>query len=140
MAIDISAVTRRSGVPASTLRFYEQKGLIASVGRRANRRLFDENVFDQLALIAMMRSTGFSLDEIARMLASGGTPHIDRAALASRASDIDATISKLTAISGWLKHAAACPSPDHMECPRFRHYLELASAAPTATRRVSGPL
>jgi DNA-binding transcriptional MerR regulator len=32
--VDITEVARRSGLTASTLRFYEQKGLIASVGRR----------------------------------------------------------------------------------------------------------
>jgi DNA-binding transcriptional MerR regulator len=33
--LDIAAVSRRSGLPASTLRFYEEKGLIASIGRGA---------------------------------------------------------------------------------------------------------
>jgi DNA-binding transcriptional MerR regulator len=41
--LDISEVTRRTGVPASALRFYEEKGLIASVGRRGLHRLFDPN-------------------------------------------------------------------------------------------------
>ena len=36
--MDISEVARRSGVPASTLRFYEEKRLIASIGRRGLRR------------------------------------------------------------------------------------------------------
>jgi hypothetical protein len=31
--VDITEVAQRSGVPASTLRFYEEKGLIASIGR-----------------------------------------------------------------------------------------------------------
>ncbi|TIU20338.1 MAG: MerR family DNA-binding transcriptional regulator, partial [Mesorhizobium sp.] len=32
--MDIAEVSRRTGVPASTLRYYEEKGLIASIGRR----------------------------------------------------------------------------------------------------------
>ena len=39
--LDIAEVAKRSGVPASTLRFYDESGLIASVGRRGLRRLFD---------------------------------------------------------------------------------------------------
>lgn len=39
--LDIAEVAQRSGIPASTLRYYEEKGLIASVGRRGLRRLFD---------------------------------------------------------------------------------------------------
>ena len=64
--VDITEVTRRSGVPASTLRFYEEKGLIASIGRRGLRRLFDPGVLERLGLIALARAAGFTLDEIAR--------------------------------------------------------------------------
>src|SRR5579859_2178510 len=45
---DIAEVAQRAGVPASTLRFYEEKGLIVSVGRRGLRRLFDASVFERL--------------------------------------------------------------------------------------------
>ena len=51
--IDIAEVAEQSGVRASTLRFYEEKGLIASHGRRGLRRLFDPGVLDRLALIAL---------------------------------------------------------------------------------------
>jgi DNA-binding transcriptional MerR regulator len=54
--MDIAAVVRRSGVPASTLRFYEEKGLIASVGRKGLRRRFDPSVLERLALIALGRA------------------------------------------------------------------------------------
>jgi len=63
--VDITEVARRSGVPASALRFYEQKRLIASIGRRGLHRVFDPGVLERLALIALGRSAGFSLDEIA---------------------------------------------------------------------------
>jgi DNA-binding transcriptional MerR regulator len=39
--MDITEVARRSGLPSSTLRFYEEKGLIRSIGRRGLHRLFD---------------------------------------------------------------------------------------------------
>ena len=51
--MDIAEVAKRSGVPASTLRYYEEKGLIASVGRQGLRRVFTPNVLNQLALIAL---------------------------------------------------------------------------------------
>lgn len=73
---------RWQGVPASTLRFYEEKGLIASVGRRGLRRLFNPGVLERLALVAPGRSAGFSLDEIARMFAPDGHPPIDRGSTA----------------------------------------------------------
>ena len=64
-------MVRRSGVPASTLRFYEEKGLIASTGRRGLRRLFEPGVLERLALIALGQAAGFSLDEIALMFGPG---------------------------------------------------------------------
>jgi len=51
--IDIAEVSRRTGVPASTLRYYEEKGLIESLGRRGLRRTFDAGVVDRLSLIAL---------------------------------------------------------------------------------------
>jgi DNA-binding transcriptional MerR regulator len=51
--LDIGEVVRRTGVPASTLRFYEEKGLLAASGRHGLRRQYDEGVLDRLALIAV---------------------------------------------------------------------------------------
>jgi DNA-binding transcriptional MerR regulator len=127
--LDIAEVARQSGVPASTLRFYEEKGLIASTGRRGLRRLFDSGVLEQLALIAVGRDAGFSLDEIGRMFARDGKPSIDRAMLASKADELDRTIRRLSAMRDGLRHAAACPAPSHMECPTFRRLLRIANAA-----------
>ena len=82
--LDIAQVARHAGVTAATLRFYEEKGLIAAIGRHGLRRVFSENVLQRLALIALGRSAGLSLDEIARMFAPGGTPKIDRKMLARK--------------------------------------------------------
>ncbi|MBL8225134.1 MAG: helix-turn-helix domain-containing protein [Chromatiales bacterium] len=136
--MDIAEVARRSGVAASTLRFYEAKGLIASVGRRGLRRLFDPGVLERLALISLGRAAGFSLDEIARVFAPGGRVRIDRRMLADKAEELDGTIRKLSALREGLRHAAACPAPSHLECPRFRRLLGLAAAG-TSRRRKTPP-
>ncbi|GAA1499617.1 helix-turn-helix domain-containing protein [Dactylosporangium maewongense] len=130
--LDIAEVARRSGLPASTLRYYEEKGLIASVGRAGLRRQFDPGVLQRLALIALGRTAGFSLDEIALMFAPDGSPRIDRAVLAAKADDLDATIGRLTVLRDSLRHAAACPAPTHMECPTFRRIIRAAEAGELA--------
>jgi DNA-binding transcriptional MerR regulator len=137
--LDISEVALRSGVPASTLRFYEQKGLITSSGRRGLRRLFDPGVLERLALIALGSAAGFSLDEIARMFAPDGRPRIDRHMLAAKAKELDATIRKLSAMRDGLRHAAACPAPSHMECPTFRRLLGSAASGSLDARSRSAP-
>lgn len=138
--MDIAEVAKRSGVPASTLRFYEEKGLINSVGRHGLRRLFNVNVLERLALIALGRAAGFSLDEIARMLGEKAGPEIDRALLLSKADELDKTIGKLQAMRDGLRHAAVCSAPSHMECPKFRRLLGLAASGAISSDDVKNPL
>ena len=133
--MDIVEVAQRSGIAASALRFYEQKGLIASVGRRGLRRVFAPGVLDRLALIELGRAAGFSLDEIARMFTPKGKPRIDRAMLATKADELDSTIRRLQAMRDSLRHAAACPAPNHMECPSFRRLLRAAASGALAPPR-----
>ena len=137
--MDIVEVAQRSGIPASTLRFYEEKGLIASTGRSGLRRTFDERIMDRLALISLGSAAGFSLDEIARMFAADGRPRIDRRMLASKADELDRTIRTLAAMRDGLRHAAACPARSHLECPTFRRLLRVAAAKrPARETQVSG--
>lgn len=137
--LDIAEVARRSGVPASTLRFYEEKGLIASIGRRGLRRLFASEVLERLALIALGRAAGFSLDEIARMFAPDGQPRIDRQLLTTKADELERTIRELSALRDGLRHAAACPAPSHVECPTFRRILRAAASGAMGARRKRAP-
>jgi DNA-binding transcriptional MerR regulator len=133
--LDITEVARRSGVPASTLRFYEEKGLIASIGRRGLRRLFDARVVERLALLALGRASGFSLDEMAHLFSGNGRPRIDRRLLAAKADELDHTIKELTAMRDGLRHAVACRAPSHMECPTFQRMLKAAAAGKLGARR-----
>jgi DNA-binding transcriptional MerR regulator len=127
--MDIAEVARRSGIAASTLRFYEEKGLIASIGRQGLRRRFDPGVLDQLALIALGQTAGFSLDEIRSMFSPDGKPDLDRQMLSAKADEIDRMVKRLKAVSQSLRHAAVCPAPSHSECPTFQRLLRAAGSA-----------
>ncbi len=137
--LDIAEVARRSGVPASALRFYEEKGLIRAVGRRGLRRLFDPDVLEKLALISVGRAAGFSLAEIARMFGPDGRPRIDKKLLGAKADELDATIRTLATMRDGLRHAASCRAPSHMECPTFRRILRAAAAGALGPRRKRAP-
>jgi len=120
-------VAEQSGLPASALRFYEEKGLIASVGRRGLRRLFEPIVLERLALIALGRKAGFSLEEIAGMFAPDGRLSIRREQLAKKADELDGVILRMSAMRDGLRHAANCPAKSHMECPTFRRLIKVAA-------------
>jgi hypothetical protein len=63
------------------------------------------------------------------MFAPEGRPQIDRQLLAAKADELDRTIRKLSAMRDGLRHAAACPAPSHLECPKFRRLMGLAATA-----------
>lgn len=138
--MDIAEVSKKAGVPASTLRFYEEKGLIASTGRQGMRRRFAPGVLDQLALIALGQAAGFSLDEIGSMFSPAGRASIDRKQLSAKADEIDATVRRLKAMSDGLRHAAACPARSHAECPTFQRLLKAAAAGALERRLGKGTL
>jgi len=125
--MDISEVSKQTGIPSSALRYYEQKGLITSVREKGERRRYGTNVLDQLALIALGQAAGLALDEIRSMLSPYGPPNIDRQLFAAKADEIDALIKRLKAMSSGLRHAAACPAPSHVECPSFQKLLKSAA-------------
>lgn len=135
-SLDIGEVVQRAGVPASTLRFYEEKGLIASVGRQGLRRQFNATVLERLALISMGRAAGLSLDDMATMLGPDGQPSINRKLLAARADELEKTVRRLGVMRDALRHAAACSAPSHMECPTFRRILRAAESGAFVEQRI----
>jgi len=90
---------------------------------------------DQLALIALVKTAGFSLEEIATMFLPNGKPDIDRGMLSAKADEIDVMVKRLKAMSRGLRHAAVCPAPSHGECPTFQRLLRAAGSAPRARRQ-----
>lgn len=138
--MDIADVARRSGVPASTLRFYEEKGLIASLAKPGARRQFAPQILDQLALITLGQSAGFSLEEIRSMFSGDGGANIDRQMLEAKADELDATIKRLRAMSRGLRHAAACPAPSHAQCPTFQRLVTAAAESALAGKKERGRL
>ncbi len=136
--MDIAEVAKRSGVPASALRYYERRGLIRSLAHDGARRRFAPSVLDQLALIALGQAAGFSLDEIRTMLTAEGGAQIDRRQLSAKADQLDQAARRLRAVSSGLRHAAVCPAPSHAQCPSFQRLLKAAAAGALEARREAG--
>ena len=62
------------------------------------------------------------------MFTADGKVRIDKGLLSAKADELDGTIRRLTAMRDGLRHAAVCPAPSHMECPKFQRYLRAAAA------------
>lgn len=125
--LDIGVLSERSGVATSTLRYYEEIGLIQSLARHGLRRQFGPEAQTQLSLIALGKVAGFSLAEIRGMFGKDGSPRLPRQALHDRADRLDQQIRQLTALRNALRHVAECRAASHMECPKFQKLLRIAS-------------
>lgn len=133
--LDISVISRRSGFPASTLRYYEELGLITSAGRHGLRRIFEPEVLSRLSLISLGQAAGFSLTEIAEMLGTGVTFNIDRSRLGEKVDTLDRKIKELTALRNGMQHVMNCTAPSHMECPTFQRLIRVAVSRHRSKRR-----
>jgi DNA-binding transcriptional MerR regulator len=132
--LDIGEVAKRSGVPPSALRYYEEIGLIRSISRHGLRRQFEADVLLKLSLIELGKTAGFSLTEIAGMFGKDGWPDIPRDQLHAKADDLQRQMLDLRMLRDALRHVADCPAPTHLECPTFRKLLKAATR-----RRVTRP-
>jgi len=75
--LTIGEITRRSGVAASALRFYEERGLIASERAGSGHRRYPRAALRRIAFIVFAQKVGLTLDEIGAELAKlpgGRTP------------------------------------------------------------------
>lgn len=136
--LDIGDVARRVNLPASTLRYYEQRGLIRSTGRNGLRRAFDADVLDRIAFIKLGRMAGFSLGELSVMISGDGTVSLDRDMMRRKSEELTATIARLSALRTCLRHVAECPADDHFTCPNFRKRLRSATRSQTGSVREAG--
>jgi DNA-binding transcriptional MerR regulator len=123
--LDIGEVAARSGMATSALRFYEREQIITSVDRKGLRRQFRSEVLTTLGVVAMCRRAGFTLEEIKRLLATGGRPAW-KAFAARKRDELRAQAEHLDTIADQLDHALDCPSANVFDCEHFRAALEAA--------------
>lgn len=111
--LTIGEVSRRSGVAASALRFYEQRGLIRSERAGSGHRRYARPVLRRVAFIVFAQRIGFTLEEIGAELArlpSDDVPSRDDWShlTGAWASRVDARISELERLKAGLTQCIGC--------------------------------
>jgi len=151
--LTIGEVAERSGVPASALRFYERRGLIAAARTDGNQRRFERSVLRRIAFIQAGRAAGITLTEIGTALQGLPTHRTpsrrDWERLSKRwRDDLDARIETLQALRNRLTTCIGCGclsidkcdllNPDDEAAARGAgaHYLREASAAEVVAERL----
>ncbi len=123
--MDIGEVAARSGMAASTLRYYEREGIIASDERKGLRRQYQPDVLDTLAVVALCQGAGFNLAEIKALLATGGD--ISWKALAVQKRDqLRKQARHLALLADQIDHALGCASANAFDCEHFQAALREA--------------
>jgi len=119
--LTIAEVARRSGVAASALRFYEQRGLIASERTGAGHRRFPRAVLRRIAFIVFAQKVGLTLDEITgelEKLPRNRVPErADWAKLSARWSRrIDERIAELERLKAGMTQCIGCGCLSLQQC------------------------
>jgi len=130
----VGEVARRSGLPVSTLHFYESKGLIHSVRTAGNQRRYARVVLRRVAVVKVAQRMGVPLAEIAAALDAlpRCTPTAqDWRALSERwRGDLDDRIRQLTQLRDQLDGCIGCGCLSLQDCPLRNDSDQLAHAGP----------
>jgi MerR family redox-sensitive transcriptional activator SoxR len=111
--LTINQVSRRSGVAASALRYYEERGLIRSERAGSGHRRFPRAVLRRIAFIVFAQRLGMSLEEVKAELDTLPTDHIPTGEDWSRLSGgwtrrIDERIAELERLKSGLAGCIGC--------------------------------
>ncbi|NNF08468.1 MAG: redox-sensitive transcriptional activator SoxR [Candidatus Eisenbacteria bacterium] len=111
--LTISEISRRSGVAASALRYYEEQGLIASERAGSGHRRYNRAVLRRIAFIVFAQRIGLSLQEIGEELAKLPKDRVPRSKDWSRLSNkwlkrIDQRIEELERLKSGLTTCIGC--------------------------------
>ncbi len=135
--LTIGDVARRSGVAASALRFYEERGLIASERAGSGHRRYRRPVLRRIAFIVFAQRIGLTLEEIGAELAKLPGDRVPNRRDWSRLSQtwsarIDARIAELERLKAGLTECIGCGCLSLDRC-------QLANPGDRAASRGPGP-
>lgn len=131
MAMSISELARGGGVGVETVRYYQRRGLLfdprPAATHAAGRRHYGPDELRRLRFIRSAQSAGFSLDEIAELLALDSTTERARARELARAriTELDGKIAEMEKARRSLKRLAQeCASGSAGPCPIITAFEE----------------
>jgi DNA-binding transcriptional MerR regulator len=121
--LTIGAVAELAGKSPSSIRYYEQIGLLPPPARVSGRRRYDAATVRTLAVIDTGQRAGLTLDEIKALLSAspddGAATERLREVAERKLPEITALIERSELVRSWLESAARCECPNLSACPLF---------------------
>ena len=131
--LTIGELARRTARRPSSIRYYEEIGLLPEPARISGRRRYPEETVRTLSVIDTAQRAGLSLGEIGALLDSepGDRGAIDelRRVAERKLPELDAMIQRATVVRRWLEAAAQCECPSLDDCCLFDGEAELPAAS-----------
>lgn len=120
--MNISDASKASGLPAKTIRYYEDIGLIQPNRRDNGYRDFDEGHLHKLKFLQRSRGLGFSVEECRVLLAlyedKNRTSAEVKTIAEKRLADIERKMQELQSMKALLQHlVGSCHGDDRPDCP-----------------------
>ncbi len=120
--MNIGTVSERSGLPAKTIRYYEEIGLVAPDRRRNGYRDYSAEDIHRLRFVQRSRSLGFSVEECRLLLSLYDDRQREsaevRAIATAKLAEIDRKLVELHALRDTLSHlVSACHGDRRPDCP-----------------------
>ncbi|WP_037264226.1 Cu(I)-responsive transcriptional regulator [Roseivivax halodurans] len=120
--MSIGEIADKAGLPAKTIRYYEEIGLVAPQRGENGYRAFSQNDLHRLAFLARARALGFSIEDCRTLVAlwddeGRASADVKRVAEA-HLSHIDEKIAQLRSMRETLGHLVeACHGDERPDCP-----------------------
>jgi DNA-binding transcriptional MerR regulator len=120
--LSIGELSERTGVPATTLRYYDELGLVRPTARAAGRRRYAASAVRDVGVILFFREIGFSLAEIGRLLADD-QQHLHEM-IDHKLAELAEQQHRIEVARTALEHGRHCPAGEPMKCSRFWSIIE----------------
>lgn len=120
MLITIGALAELTGVPASTIRYWERHGLLPQPLRQGDQRRYPPEAAERIALLRKCQHAGLTLADLAEL--QQDQPRRTAMIAAKLAETLQRAID-LEHARQFLEHAVQCSQPNILDCPKFRDHM-----------------
>jgi DNA-binding transcriptional MerR regulator len=120
----IGQLSAETGVPTSTIRFWERKGLLAPDHRRSGQRRYTAAAVRSVVMLRLLQEVGLTLADIRRFREERAvTPRSWHGLVAEKLTDVERQIAALEHARDLLSIASTCRHDDLLACPGFQEWF-----------------
>ena len=118
--LTVGELARATGVPATTLRYWDDLGLLVAPVRVSGQRRYPPSAIAQVGQVLVLQDVGFTLRELPAVMTSQNTGTDEwREAAERKLAELASLIARVEAAREALEHGLACRHRPIVNCPRY---------------------